>query len=56
MSYVSSGSGGSDDAASVASEETIMGHGHETGMMVLDGLDGLDGKGKGTVRAWALSL
>jgi hypothetical protein len=54
MSYISSGSGGSDDMISVASEDTIMGHGQETGMLILDSLE--EGKGNGTVRARALSL
>jgi hypothetical protein len=57
MSYVSSG--GSEDAASVASEETVLGHGQETGQLVLDGMERAleaGGTGKGTVRGRALSL
>jgi len=54
MSYVSSGSGGSDDTASVTSEETVMGHGQETRALILGGLGGENRKG--TVRARALSL
>lgn len=56
MSYLSSG------GSSTGSTETIVGHGQESGQMVLEGLergregDGVSGGRVGTVRSRALSL